>query len=153
MGKESLKNVTSNMSPTKNLPECGIRPPQLLYYFCLWRGNLREAELMMNRNFPQLGSDGCGYYQPRISCHVDSFSFFFLFFFLLHQGKFLTIKSRNSKTYGYQKQTLQWSESWYKCSFTSISAPSLKLMVQIAAILPFKCLCSRNSSLKEFLDR
>ena len=80
------------------------------------------------------------------------FPFFFLFIWI-HQGKFLTIKSRNSNTCGYQKQTFLWTESWYKCSFTSISAPSLKLMVQIDAIFPFKCLCSRNSPPKKFLDR
>ena len=39
------------MSPTRSLPECGIRPPELLVFAC-GGGNLREAELMMNSNFP-----------------------------------------------------------------------------------------------------
>ena len=136
------------MSPSTNLPECGIRPPELLYYFCQWRGNLREAELMMNRNFPLTGGVTIN---PEYPVMQTPFPFFFFFFFA-SLGKFLTIKSRNSNTCGYQKQTFLWSESWYKCSFTSISAQSLKLMVQIAAIFPFNYLCSRNSSPKEFLD-
>ena len=92
------------MSPTTNLPECGIRPPELFYYFCLRRGNLREAALMRNRDFPLVRPWRVGLLSTAniLSCRL--LFLYFSFFFLLHEGKFLTIKSRNSNTCGYQSK-------------------------------------------------